>query len=183
MNRAIVDIETGGFSVTKNGICEIGMLIIDEKFDVISEYSTLIKPYTRPDSTEMVSYKDDAMAVNGIEIKDLINKGLDVRTVCHQLNYLIYMNKVGEFIGHNIKSFDAPRLNHFFERFSNRQKIDFSNYQDTMSISRKINKDLKSHSLQSLCEFYGIVNDSEHRALGDCRATLEVYKRLMIESS
>lgn len=181
MNRAIIDIETGGYSVTKNGICEIGMLIIDEKFKVIFSDSWIIEPYLRPESTDYVSYKADAMAVHGITLKELTTSGLTPKYVCDRIEYLIMEFGVQIFVGHNIKAFDAPRMNHFFKRFG-RDQINFSNCEDTISISRKINKDLKSHSLPNLCEFYGIMNESAHRALGDCRATLEVYKRLMIES-
>lgn len=33
--KAIIDIETGGFSITKNGVCEIGMLVIDDNLNVV----------------------------------------------------------------------------------------------------------------------------------------------------
>lgn len=38
----------------------------------------------------------------------------------------------------------------------------------------------KSNTLESVCEYFGVVNPDSHRALGDCYATLEVYKKLKL---
>ena len=41
------------------------------------------------------------------------------------------------------------------------------------------NQNISSHKLGELCKFFGIKNTAPHRALGDARATFEVYKKLL----
>lgn len=175
-HKAIIDLETGGFSITKNGVCEIAMLIIDDSMNVVKELNLLIKPYTREEgSSELVSYKDDAMAVNKISMDEILS-GEDVKDVMFKISNAIINYNVTSIIGHNIKAFDFPRLDYLMQRF---QKISIAELflEDTLEMSRdKLN--LKSNSLESVCECFGIINPDSHRALGDCYATLEVYKRL-----
>lgn len=174
MNRAIIDIETGGFSITKNGVCEIGVLIINEQYEVLMHHYWIIKPYTRPDSDELVSYKDDAMAVNGISM-DEIEKGFDIESVCDAFVKNIECFNVKTLIGHNFRLFDNPRLKYLVERFTE-YKFDYD-ILDTLEESKKQGLNLESYSLESLCKHYGIVNNDCHRALGDCYATLELLKK------
>lgn len=175
MNRAIIDLETGGFSITKNGVCEIGVIIIDENYNVqLHQNNWIIKPYKRPDSDEIVSYKDDAMAIHGITMSEIEN-GFDVKFVCESLISYLNCYQVKTLIGHNIKLFDNPRLKYLVERFTVHQ-FDFD-ILDTLDESKKIGLNLESYSLESLCKHYGITNNDSHRALGDCYATLELLKK------
>lgn len=175
-HKAVIDLETGGLSITKNGVCEIAMLIIDDSMNIVKELSSLIKPYPREEgSSELVSYKDDAMAVNKISMDEILN-GEDVKDVMFKISNAIINYNVSTFIGHNIKAFDIPRLDYLLQRF---QKISIAEFflEDTLEMSRdKLN--LKSNTLESVCEYFEVVNPDSHRALGDCYATLEVYKRL-----
>lgn len=177
-HKAIVDLETGGLSITKNGVCEIAMLIIDDSMNIVKELNLLIKPYTREEgSSELVSYKDDAMAVNKISMEEILS-GEDVKDVMFKVSNVIINYNVTSIIGHNIKAFDFPRLDYLLKRF---QDISFAELflEDTLEMSRdKLN--LKSNSLESVCEFFGIINPDSHRALGDCYATLEIYKKLKL---
>jgi len=176
MNKAIIDIETGGFSITKNGVVEIGVLIIDENHVPITEHNWIIKPYTRPDSDELVSYKDDAMAVHGITI-DEIEKGTELEEVIRQLIDILVEYNTTTFIGHNVKTFDLPRLKYLFEKCNAPNFLDRFDVKDTLEICRE-HLSLPCNKLESICEHFGIDNTDKHRALGDCYATLEVYKRL-----
>jgi len=79
--KAVIDIETGGFSKEKNGICEIGIIAVDENNIETGSLNVLINPYTRPlefqeEPNQLVSYKDDAMAVHGITLDELLHCGL-----------------------------------------------------------------------------------------------------------
>lgn len=176
MNKAIIDLETGGFSKEKNGICEIGLIVIDDQCRVVSQYSTLIKPYIRKDGTEPVSYKDKSMAVHGITIDMLEDNGLYSVYVCEHIKFVFALHNVSVFIGHNIDVFDKPWMNTFFEVSSIPFQI--TNTEDTLKLAKELLPDLKSHSLPNLCLHFGITNNSAHRAMGDCMATLEVYKIL-----
>lgn len=174
--KAFLDLETGGFSITKNGVCEIAMIITDNRLNVLHEFHTLIKPYRREDSAELVSYKPDAMAVNGISINDLCNKGREVSHVTREIKELIHNWNVVTLIGHNSIAFDVPRLEYLLNRFQSRT-INKMLHIDTLSLAKNRYK-LDSYSLENLCSYFGIVNEKAHSALSDARATLELYKKL-----
>jgi len=177
MKKCIIDIETGGFSITKNGVCEIGALIIDENYNVVKEFHRYIKPYTRPDSEELVSYKEDAMSVNGITEQFLIEFGEDVSSVMEAYKCFLSDNETREIIGHNSDQFDLPRIAYLLENFTENGYVPTINSVDTIKIARqKLN--CQNHNLPFLCNLLGINNDHAHTALGDCYSTLELYKLL-----
>lgn len=174
------DLETGGFSITKNAICEIAMIAVDTENDlgIIDEFHALIKPYTRADDTdELVSYKPDAMAVNGLSEQQLIDEGFDVDIVCKMLYEFIVKNDIKMLIGHCSKTFDDPRLAYLFQRFLAVNILNRTLQSDTHDIAnQKLN--LPNYKLKTICEHYGITNSKEHSALGDTYATFEVWKKL-----
>lgn len=175
--KAIIDIETGGFSKEKNGICEIGMLIIDDQYRVIGQYSALIKPYQRKNTQELVSYQDKAMAVHGITMDMLNDSGMNPYDVVECIEVLISMYGIDVFIGHSIDKFDKPWINYFFKMYTCMAN-QILNTEDTLTMAKELLPGLTSHSLPNLCKHFGITNHSSHRAMGDCMATLEVYKIL-----
>ena len=172
---AIIDLETSGFSITKNAICEIGVVIADLEYNTLEAINWIIKPYLRPDSDELCSYKEDAMQIHGISMEE-IEKGHNITEVLIKLSELFRDHNVTTLAGHNLKCFDLPRLNHVFERFSN-VGLNHLEIIDTLEFSRNRLK-IKSHKLCDLCTYFGIVHNDSHRALGDCYGTLEVLKRL-----
>ena len=174
----ILDTETGGFSTSKNGVCEIALLVVSEDLkEVISEYTWLIKPYTRADDTEeLVSYKDDAMAVHGITIEELETLGLDVKEVCEQLLAVLKNENVRTLLGHNLKAFDVPKVEHLTVRFSGKDLKKYAK-ECTLEKSRK-NLQATSFKLEDLCTQFEIVQENAHRALSDCYSTLGIAKVL-----
>ena len=50
-----------------------------------------------------------------------------------------------------------------------------------LKIARNKLKKLKSHKLENLCKYYGIVNENAHRATDDAVATAKVFKKLAAE--
>ncbi|MFT5450537.1 MAG: DNA polymerase-3 subunit epsilon [Enterobacterales bacterium] len=181
--KAVTDIETGGFSKEKNGLCEIGMIAIDDNNIEVDSLNVLIKPYKRARAIqeyrdELVTYKDDAMAVNGITIEQLLNDGIEPEEACSMIVDFIKKNGITSFIGHNIEAFDKKWLLYFFSRFSEYDFKELLEVECTMKIS-KDKLELDSYSLSYLCNHFGIINEDAHRAVGDCRATLEVYRMLI----
>lgn len=183
--KAFIDIETGGFSIEKNGICEIAMVVTDDDCKSVAEFQRYIKPYLRPYSDELVSYKDDAMAVNGILVSDLEDKGNSVSEVVRGFVDLIKSHNDLTLIGHNSILFDFPRIEHLIHRFYN---LASENYQNPIRLSTYPKEDTKiiaqkkikvnSYSLENLCTHFGIVNEKAHSALSDVYATIELYKKL-----
>jgi len=176
-NIGILDIETGGFSTTKNGVCEIALLIVSNDLSqIISEHTWLIKPYTRADDTdELVSYKDDAMAVHGIKLEELEEKGLNVKAVCAGFLSVLKDHDVINLMGHNINAFDVPKVEHLTTRFLGISLSDYSKI-CTLKLSRSLN--CKSNKLQDLCSEFNITSKDSHRVLSDCYSTLELARML-----
>lgn len=174
----ILDTETGGYSTTKNGVCEIALLIVSEDLqEVVAEKSWLIKPYTRADDTdELVSYKDDAMAVNGIKVEELESEGLDVVQVCKEFLAFLKENNVQTLLGHNVKAFDIPKVEHLTIRFLGKDLKKFA-AECTLKKSREWIT-AKSYKLEDLCKAFGIVQENAHRALSDCYSTFGLAKYL-----
>ena len=176
--KGFLDLETGGYSKEKNGVCEIAIVAVDSDNRVVDSFQTLIKPYTRADDTdELVSYKDDAMAVHGITIEELNEKGIPVAAAMSLALQFIEKHNIQTIVGHNLNKFDIPRVDYLLERFN---KASLNGYRkiDTMELAKdKIQ--LPSYSLPNLCAHFGIENMSSHRALGDSLATLELYKKLI----
>lgn len=174
--KVFFDIETSGFSISKNGVCEIAMIITDNSLNSLHEYHALIKPYTQEHSAEYVIYKPEAMAVHDITIEQLQKDGQEVQAVTQEIVELLNNWKVQTMIGHNSISFDVPRLDYLLSRFQNRT-IKQLYHQDTMKMAKE-RLTVNSYSLQNLCAVFGITNEKTHSAMGDVRATIELYKKL-----
>jgi len=174
--KAFLDIETGGFSITKNGVCEIALVAVNDS-GIVDCFHKLITPYTRdPDTNELVSYKEDSMKINGLTELQLIETGVDVVKVCETLLQFIEKYQITTIIGHCSKKFDYPRVKYLIERFT-REVFDIDQ-EDTHDIAKsKLN--LPSYKLIDLCAHFGIENEKEHSALGDAKATYELYKKLI----
>lgn len=176
--KGFLDIETGGFSVSKNGVCEIALIAVDKDNNFVDEFNVLIKPYTRADDTdELVSYKDDAMAVNGLTEQQLIEQGIDVVEAMNLFVEFCMKHNIQTIIGHCSNTFDIPRVEHLLQRFT-QYSLDEYRKLDTIILAKdKIQ--LTSYKLIDLCTHFGIVNKNPHRASGDAFATFELYKSLI----
>lgn len=78
-------------------------------------------------------------------------------------------------VGHNI-DFDYRMLRQSFQRLGYEFKI---NTLDTIPLARKLIPDAESYSLGKLVKSLGIPITDQHRAGGDARATLELFKLLI----
>lgn len=174
---AIIDLETGGFSKEKNAICEIAIVFLDENKSKIGEYNTLIAPYKRADSDELVSYKPDAMAVNKITMEE-INSGREAGEVGIDLFNLFIEHNTTIIVGHNAKRFDQPFLEYFLKRFA--FGFTFDNCIDTLLIARDI-FGKGGNKLNELCDRFNIKYVNGHRAKEDVEATLDVWNCLISE--
>lgn len=172
---ALIDVETGGFSKSKNGLCEIGMLILDKDRNIIESFNSLIKPYKRPESDELVSYKPDAMAINGIKLEDL-DKADSAELVAAAVENLLIKHNIKIIVGHNIKTMDQQWIEFFLERFGTAYK--FQKAICTLEIARSKKLNTIDNKLDTLCEAFNISIMNSHRALDDAHATLQLWKIL-----
>jgi len=177
--RAVLDIETGGFS-SDAGIVEVAIVVIDKNYQPLEKYSAIVQPYFIEDSEDLMTYSEHAVKIHGITLKQQKNEGKPPREVVKNIEAILQNHNVAELIGHNIEKFDAPRMSDFFERFSTYDHLkpfDEMELTDTLLIARFL-LDLNSYSLASCCDYYGIINEDEHRALSDTLATAQLIQYL-----
>ena len=176
--RAITDIETGGFSQSRSALVEIAFLLIDDNYEIIDQFTTLVLPYHQRQSAELMEYSPGAEAVHGYSLDTLRKQGMAPVKICEEVDSLLDRFNVTEFIGHNIHKFDRPRLVEFWDRFSNfdaSKRFDVTI--DTM-VAAKQQINAQSYALENLCHGLGIVHEGAHTAGGDCMATLQLAKYL-----
>ncbi len=173
MNKAVIDVENGGFQLHA-GMVEIGFIVVDENLKELARYSSIIERYFQIDSELPMIYTDISIDIHGITAKDQAKHGKPPREVVKEIEDVFQMYKIQEFIGHNIKRFDYPKLTIFFDRFSTYDpKYRFPYLIDTIEIA-KGTFNFDSYSLTNLCNEFDIEHFDKHRALGDCDATLKL---------
>lgn len=154
----VVDLETTGLSPEIETIIEIAAVkVIGGR--VTDTFSSLVDPcrHISPQITDITGI-DDSMVMGMPTISKVIPE---------------FMKFAGDLplMGHNFINFDL----HFLRK----QTPIISECVDTLKIARQMKFDGGGHSLSALCAYFGVVNDNAHRALFDCLATHEVYRKLM----
>ena len=158
----IVDIETTGLDPYADKIIEIGALKIEGE-NITAEFSELINPgIPLPEIIKEITGIQDDMLKDKPPIEEVLPR---------------FVEFCGErtLVGHNIIDFDYKFLYNAAKRAN--IKFDYSLIDTLVIARRKLPKHIKK-GLAQLCVYYDIHNDSAHRALGDARATFEIYKRL-----
>lgn len=156
-----VDLETTGLNPAKNKIIEIGAVkMVDSQ--IVDTFSMLIDPELKiPDNITKLTGIDNKM----VERAPKIQEGLKA--------FLEFV-KDDDLLGHNLL-FDYSFLKTQFS-------LQGINYQakgyDTLQIAKKMLPNLKSRSLSSLCEFYGLKNLQAHRAFEDASVTAKLYFKM-----
>lgn len=157
----VLDFETTGLSFETDKILEIGAIKVSNG-KIIDTFDTLINPKIKiPPYIQKIVKITDEMVKNKPSIEDIFkdflnfldNKNLVIHNANFDMNFLIYnANSLG-FEVHN-KALD------------------------TVSVCKKLFKDLKKYNLGYLCKYFDIKNISAHRALSDAKATYYLYEKL-----
>jgi DNA polymerase-3 subunit epsilon len=158
----VIDLETTGIKTGGNRIIEFSAIRFAE-FEPVDCITQLIDPEMEipPDATAINNITNGM--VSGMpkfyEIADFVKE---------------YIGK-SAIVGHNV-IFD---LKHLYA-----SGLDLSEHKlmyCTLELSRKKNKGLDSHKLDSACEHLGIYREESHRALSDCLATAAIYAAMLTE--
>ena len=159
---SIVDIETTGSFTGRHKITEIAIYIFDGN-EVIDEYQTLINPET--------SIPPYISSMTGIT-----NKMVENAPKFYEVAKEIFLKLDGHiFVAHNV-NFDYNFIRQEFKSLGG----DFhAKKLCTVRLSRKIMPGLPSYSLGNLTRHLGIQNNGRHRAYGDARATVDLFKHLL----
>jgi len=163
MLYAVTDIETTGGYASGNGITEIAVYIYDGT-DIIDRFESLVNPHQPiPHFVQVLTGITDEMVQLAPSFEEIAPKLVE-----------LFQGKV--FVAHNV-NFDYSFINHQLQSLGytlNCKKL------CTVRYTRKIFPKLPSYSLGNLCKHFEIPLYNRHRAAGDARATVELF-RLMRE--
>jgi len=159
---AIIDIETTGGRPRGDKITEIAIVLFDGE-KVIEEFSTLIDPEKKiPYRITQITGIDDKTVRGAPKFYEVARR-------------LLEMTENHIFIAHNV-NFDYGFIKAEFESLGGefkRKKL------CTLQMSRKLLPGKRSYALGNLCKDLGIKNEARHRAMGDAKATTELFKYLL----
>ncbi len=169
----IFDIETTGLYPEYDDIIEFGAIKI-KNGNLYDKVQFFIKP--------TVAMSKKTVEITGINESDLIN-AIDQKT---GLLKIVEFFKDSILVAHNGINFDLNFINKKLEQY-NLNPIS-NTLIDTLIISRGINMNFKSHSLESICKKYKIKYDKDeaHRADYDALVLsyvwIELIKKLELEN-
>ena len=166
---AVVDLETTGFDPGKDRIVQMAAVVVDGSGTVVDSWDTVV----RPESPEQ--YEHGAEHVHGIS-REMVQKGM---LLSDALRRMWSMTEGKVFTAHNAR-FDIS----FLEAESRRVGMDRSVewHVDTLKLARKADQQkLRRHTLEALCEHYGVERERAHEAMSDARATATILMKLLDE--
>lgn len=164
-NFVAIDLETTGLDAKNDRIIEIGAVkyLAGERND---SFATFINPRMNiPERiTELTGISDEQVA-DAPFIEDIIGK---------------LMEFIGELpiLGHNVQ-FDFSFLKH--KAVNMKLKFEKEGI-DTYKIAKALLAEPEKKGLESLCDYYGIVELPRHRAVSDAAAAATLYFKLTGEA-
>lgn len=163
-----VDTETSGSRATDSRVIELATVSL-RRGEVVGRFETLIDPGVRvpPWITRLT----------GITQRMLVGAPAPMDAFAAWEDYLEETGR-GAFVAHNAP-FDWGFLTTEFTRLDRPWPFDTPHC--TVRLARRCLPQLRSRSLASLIEHYGIDVSARHRALADAEATAEVFNRLVAQ--
>ncbi|SHI74511.1 DNA polymerase-3 subunit epsilon [Cruoricaptor ignavus] len=159
---AIIDIESNGGKFREESIIEIAIYRFDGH-EVTDQFISLVNP-------------EDEISKYVQKLTGITPKMVKTAPKFHELaRRVLEITEGATLVGHNIE-FDYRMLRQSFKRLGFEFRI---NTLDTIELSRKLIPNAESYSLGKLVKSLGIPLTSQHRASGDARATLELFKLLI----
>ena len=159
---AIVDIETTGGKYNEEGITEIAIYKFDGH-EIVDQFISLVNPERRiqPFVVNLTGINND-MLRNAPKFFEVAKRIVEITDGCI-------------LVAHNAK-FDNRILTTEFDRLGyefNKETL------CTVELSKKLIPDLPSYSLGKLVRSLGIPLSDRHRAAGDAKATVDLFKLLL----
>lgn len=159
---SIIDIESNGAGYRKECIIDIAIYRYDGH-KIVDQFISLVDP--EGDITPFVQ-----------KLTNITPKMVKTAPKFHEIaKRVIEITQNTTLVGHNI-DFDYRMLRQSFARLGYDFKI---NTLDTIPLAKKLIPDEASYSLGKLVRSLGIPLTNPHRAEGDARATLELFKLLV----
>ena len=157
---AIIDLETTGLSPAKGDkIIEIGIMIVDAGYNIVSRHETLVNP-KRPVTLTEVHKITDRMVQNAPTIEDIQD---DVLALLH--NRIVVAHNAG-----------------FEQKFLNAElygrDLTANNFLDTLKYARLITP-TENHKLGTVASFYNVPYVDAHTAMGDVIVLHQVLAHML----
>ena len=168
---AVVDFETTGFDPATNRIVQLAAIIINGEGEILDSFDTIVRPESPSE------YIHGAEHVHGISAEQVAN-GMPLPEALQKLWAIC---QGATFTAHNAQ-FDIGFLHAESARVGLEERI--GDHLDTLLLSRLTDIErTRRHSLDSLCEHYGIELIHSHEAKADATATAELLIHLFREMS
>ncbi|MGE3611339.1 MAG: PolC-type DNA polymerase III [Bacteriovoracaceae bacterium] len=157
----ICDIEATGLDL-ESEIIEIALITFQDD-QVVDVYETLINPL-RPVSEYIT------------KLTSITNRELQSSPKFYEVAEAIKIRLSNAvFVSHNTE-FDLGILRRKFQELG--QELKLKSF-CTLKVAQQEIPGLKNYNLDALCSFFNIKVKQRHRALGDAKATLELFKELL----
>ncbi len=163
---AILDIETTGGKYNEEGITEIAIYRFDGH-KIVDQFSSLVNP-ERPIQPFVVNLTgiNSEMLRNAPKFYEVAKRIIEITDSC-------------TVVAHNAQ-FDNRILTTEFDRLGYEFNL---NTLCTVELSKKLIPDLPSYSLGKLVRTLGIPLSDRHRAQGDAKATVTLFKLLLLKDT
>jgi len=163
---AIVDVETSGSSPRNGKITEIAIYLFDGE-KVIDSFSSLLNPQIHiPYHIVQITGITNEMVQNAPKFYEVAKR-------------IVEITKDAVFVAHNVQ-FDYGFIQQEFRSlgytFSRKRLC-------TIRLAKKIAPESPAFGLSTLARYFQIENEARHRAWGDAKATVELFKRLIDKAS
>ena len=161
---SVIDIESNGGGYRKECIIDIAIYRYDGH-EITDQFISLVNP--EAEITQFVQ-----------KLTGISPKMVKTAPKFHEIaKRVIEITEGTTLVGHNIE-FDYRMLRQSFKRLGYDFKI---NTLDTIPLAKDLIPDAESYSLGKLVKSLGIPLTDHHRAAGDARATLDLFKLLIVK--
>ncbi|MDE6404024.1 MAG: PolC-type DNA polymerase III [Lachnospiraceae bacterium] len=158
----VFDIETTGFSPTKNRIIEIGAVKVCGG-KIVDRFSTFVDPLVPiPFEIEKLTGITDDMVMGAEQIDTVLPQFLDFCRDC-----ILVAHNAQFDMGFIMENCDMQGISHDFT------------YVDTLGIARILLTGQKKHTLDAVAKTLGVSLENHHRAVDDAEATAEIFVKLI----
>ena len=163
-NKFVVfDLETTGLNTETDEIIELGAVKLEEG-KIVEYYNTLVDPKRSiPEGASKVNNIFDADVKNAPYIEDVFG-------------FFVNYCKGYTLVAHNGAGFDFKIIKRVAGQLGYPL---YNDMVDSLTEARNVLSSSRRHSLEALCDHYGIVNKNAHRAYEDAEATAKVFVKLM----
>ena len=168
----VVDVETTGLSAARHRVTELAMVRLapleGANWRVMDSFQSLVNPeqFIPPFITQHTGITN-AMVYGKPTFGEIIP----------EINGFIAKLSAPTLAGHNV-NFDHGFLTHSFER-AGEIFLPAQGLLCTCRLARRLLPQLRSKSLKSVQDYFGIRNPRQHRALGDAEATANILARFI----